>query len=70
MVLASYGVDYKQVGVNAAKLVADILHKIPVEKIAPLYPGSSDHHGFISKKKAKELNMAIPKDLTNITIIE
>ena len=80
MVLASYGVDYRQVGVNAARLVADILHKIPVEKIAPVYPGSIDHHGFINKKKAKELGLEIlqfdgpqfdgPKDLPGITIIE
>jgi putative ABC transport system substrate-binding protein len=69
MVLASYGVDYKQVGVNTAKLVADILRQIPIEKIVPIYPGSNDHHGFINQKKAKEFGIEIPKDLTDVTII-
>ena len=70
MVLASYGVDYKQVGVNAAKLVVDILHQIPVEKIAPVYPAITDHHGFISEKKAIKLGLKIPKDLTGSTIVK
>ena len=70
MVLASFGVDYRQVGVNAGKLVAGILKGTAISKLTPLYPGVSDHHGFVSKKKALELGLLIPKNLKNVEIVE
>ncbi len=69
MVLASFGVDYKQVGVNAGKLVVQALNGIDISQLKPAYPTVKDHHGFISMKKAKELGLTIPDSLTNVKVI-
>lgn len=69
-VLASYGVDYKQVGINTGQLVAEILRGKKVEELSPLYPSHKDHHGFISRRKAKDLNITIPSDLKNTQVVE
>lgn len=69
-VLASFGVDYKQVGMNTGKLVTRILNGENVSNLSPIYPSTNDHRGFISAKKAKDLNIEIPSDLTNTKLIE
>lgn len=69
-VLASFGVDYRQVGVNTGKLVARILGGEDVSTLSPIYASAEDHSGFISAKKAKDLNIEIPSDLVNTKIIE
>lgn len=63
LVLASFGVDYVKVGNNAGKLVAEVLRGVPVSKLTPIYPKDSDHHGFISMKKAHEIGISIPAEL-------
>lgn len=69
-VLASLGVNYKQVGINTGQLVARILKGETVGELAPIYPSEKDHQGFISKRKAKDLNIDIPSDLINTNIVE
>lgn len=58
--LASYGVNYYQVGVNAGKLVSSILKD--GKMLAPIYPKEVDHYSFVSKKIATKLNATIPSD--------
>ena len=59
MVLASFGVDYKQVGINAGKLIVQVLNGTDISKLKPIYPSAKDHHSFISTKKAEELNLKV-----------
>ncbi len=61
MILASFGVDYKQVGINAGKLVVQVLNGTDISKLKPIYPSTKDHHSFISIKKAEELNLKITR---------
>jgi putative tryptophan/tyrosine transport system substrate-binding protein len=70
LVLASYGVNYKKVGINTGKLTAQILNGTNITKLAPIYPNINDHSGFISKKNAQYLSITIPDNIANIEIIE
>ncbi len=70
MVLASFGVDYIKVGENTGKLVAQILRGVDVSKLRPLYPAQKDHRGFINRKIANQIGLAIPLNTTNLTIVE
>jgi putative tryptophan/tyrosine transport system substrate-binding protein len=70
LVLASYGVNYKKVGINTGKLTAQILNGTNIAKLAPIYPNTNDHSGFISKKNAQYLGITIPDNIANIEIIE
>ncbi len=69
-VFASCGVSYYKVGVNAGKIIADILGGKPVSSIAPIYPEAQDHEAFISRKRALKIGYAIPNSLTNVSIID
>lgn len=65
-VLASFGVNYQQIGVNAGKLVVGILNNGDI--LPPIYPSANDHIAFISKVRAVESNVTnIPK---NTIIVE
>ena len=67
-VLASFGVNYRQVGINTGRVIADSLRG---EKLSPpIYPTAKDHQGFISKKQAAKFSIKIPADLTNVVIVE
>lgn len=68
-VLASFGVQYHQVGVNAGKLITSILNGVEINQLPPLYPTAADHYGFISQPKAQELGVAIPEDISQLTIV-
>jgi len=68
--LASFGVDYQAVGMNAGKLVAQALGGAETHKTKHIYPSLNDHKGFISQSKAKELGLKIPTYLANVTIVE
>lgn len=68
-VLASFGVDYQQVGKNAGNLIADILNQKNIAELSPLYPQEKDYHGYINTKKATSLNISIPENMTNLTIV-
>ncbi len=63
LALASFGVDYRTVGRNAAKLTADVLRGQKISHLTPLYPKPEDHHGVINKKLAIELGVSIPSDI-------
>lgn len=67
-VLASFGVNYEQVGRNAGDIAARILRG--EEMLPPVYPSIEDHHGFISKQKAERFAITIPVNLDNVTIVE
>lgn len=67
-VLASFGVDYQQVGRNAGNITAHILKGEGL--LPPIYPSIKDHHGYISKARAEYFGIRIPADLTNTTIME
>ena len=70
LVLASYGVSYEKMGRNAGKIAGQILNGKPISEIPPLNPAASDHEGFISMKVLNDLKLELPKDLTNVTVIE
>jgi len=70
LAMASFGVNYTQVGRNAGKLVAKVLGGTPMNQIRPLYPQEADHHGFLNKKKADLLGIKIPATLSNVTVME
>jgi putative ABC transport system substrate-binding protein len=67
-VLASFGVDYHQVGINTGKVIAKILRNEGISQ--PLYPSTTEHHGFISQTRAKHFNITIPDDLTKFLVKE
>ncbi len=64
-VLASFGVDYEQIGVNAGKIIANILKDGKISP--PIYPHLEDHHAFVSRVRAKRYKVNIP---ANVTIFE
>ncbi len=66
--LASFGVNYIKIGKNTGIMVAKLMNGEKISK--PIYPSLEDHHGFISKKKAKLLGIEIPHNLKNVTIVE
>ena len=69
MVLASYGVNYTQVGVNAAALAAKILKGQKPSDLAPIYPKLEDHHGCVNLKQAQAFGINVPTGLKNIRIL-
>ncbi len=60
---ASFSVNYKQVGVNAGKIAAEILKGKDPKSIAPVSPAYEDHAPTISKKAAEAFGMTIPEEL-------
>lgn len=70
LAFGSFGVNYKQVGANTAKIIKQILEGISIENIPPSHPSSQDHQGFTSLKKAKQLGITLPQILPNTTIVE
>lgn len=67
-VLASFGVNYIQIGKNTGNMVAHILKGGSL--LPPIYPASEEHQGFISKKRADSYGIKIPSDLKNVNIVE
>ncbi|MDR3031087.1 MAG: ABC transporter substrate-binding protein [Holosporales bacterium] len=63
LALASFGVDYEAVGRNAGKLVAKLLNGSDIKTIAPIYPRSQDHKGFINRKQAEYYKIKIPENV-------
>lgn len=70
MVLASFGVDYHQVGINTGKLVIKALEGVPLTRLKPIYPALNGYHGFVSQKNALKFGIVLPKNLHNITVVE
>lgn len=68
--LASYGVSHKQVGANAAIIIDKLLKGEKIGNIKPVYPTEEDHKAFISRKKADQIGLKIPTDLTNVIIVD
>jgi putative tryptophan/tyrosine transport system substrate-binding protein len=66
LALASFGVEYKAVGRNAAKLAAAFLNGEKIENLTPIYPTIFDHHGLINKKIATDLSLNIPLDVEEV----
>lgn len=70
MALASYGVNYYQVGVSAGIIASQVLNGAKISSLKPLYPMTSDHLGYVSREKAAFFGIEIPANLTNVTIVE
>lgn len=68
--LASFGVTHTQVGVNTARIIHRIFSGEKPAEIEPIYPSIDDHAGFICKIRAKKIGLDIPKELTNVTVVE
>lgn len=68
--LASFGVSHKQVGANAAHIIDRIFKGEKPGNIKIIHPNNDDHAGFISKKRAENIGLKIPDNLTQITIVE
>ena len=69
MVLASFGVDYHQVGVNAGKLIVGVLQGKSIASLVPVYPSINDYQGFISQKNAAVLGLNLPPNLTKTFVV-
>jgi len=69
MVLASFGVDYHQVGVNAGKLIVGVLQGKSIASLPPVYPSTNDYQGFISQKNAALLGLHLPSNLHHINVV-
>lgn len=69
LALASFGVNYYQVGVNAGKLVVNALQGTPLSQLKPIYPELNDYHGFINRKNALKFKIALPENLQNIQVV-
>lgn len=65
MVLASFGVNYHQVGINAGKLIIGILQGKSIASLPPQYPSTKDYQGFVSQKNAANLGLHLPVNLPN-----
>jgi putative ABC transport system substrate-binding protein len=50
LALASFGVNYRTVGKNAAKLTASILQGKAISTLHPIYPSTQDHHGMVNQR--------------------
>jgi putative ABC transport system substrate-binding protein len=69
MVLASFGVNYHQVGVNTGKLIVAILNGKSIKSLPPIYPSTKDYQGFISQKNAARLGLYLSENLPNTTVV-
>jgi putative ABC transport system substrate-binding protein len=69
MVLASFGVNYHQVGVNAGKLIVGILQGKSIASLPPQYPSTKDYQGFVSQKNAAKLGLHLPVNLPNTIVV-
>ncbi|PCJ22507.1 MAG: hypothetical protein COA94_09035 [Rickettsiales bacterium] len=69
-VLASYGISHRQIGANAGQIIHRVLLGIKPVDIKPVYPDKADYAGFISRKRAAKIELAIPADLKNVTIVD
>lgn len=70
LVLASFGVKYFHVGLNAAKAISQILKGSKASDVATIFPAPQDHSGFVSLKVAKKLGINVPSNLENTTYLE
>jgi putative ABC transport system substrate-binding protein len=69
-VFASYGVSFYKVGINASRIVANLLTGTNIKNLPPLHPLASDHEAFINKKRAEKIGFDLPKKMPGITFIE
>lgn len=68
MVLASYGVNYIEIGKNTGTMIANLLEGGKIS--TPIYPAETSHKAFISRKKADYLSINIPQNLSNTNVME
>lgn len=61
LVLASFGVNYEQVGANTAKLVAQLLKGVDQKQLQSSDPTKEDHQGYINKTQAEVLGITLPQ---------
>jgi len=61
--VASVGVSYQQVGVNAGRLAAKILAGTDPKTLAPVVPALAEHETLVSHKAAAAIKFQIPAEL-------
>lgn len=69
-VFASFGISYYKVGMNAARLIVDILSGAKPSMLPVIYPRLGDHEAFISKKRAEKIGFIIPDNIPNLNIVD
>jgi len=67
MVLGSFGVDFKRVGLHAGHLAASLIEGTPMKDLPPHYPTLEDHVAYLSRTRAEKLGIAI--STLNATIL-
>lgn len=65
VVLASFSINYEQVGFNSGVIAAKILKGAAPKSIAVSKPALKDHVPVISKKALASFNMSLPASLAN-----
>lgn len=69
-VLASFGVNYYEIGVNTASIIDRILQGEQIKNIKPINPSTKSHIGYISKIQAGNFNISLPQGSKNLIIVE
>ena len=61
--VASVGVSYEQVGINAGRLAAKVLGGTGTSALPPVVPSISEHETLLSRKAAAAIKFQIPVEL-------
>lgn len=61
IILASFGVNYLEVGGNTGKIITRILHGEKVSDISPVYLNANEHKAVVSINRSKKLNLDLPE---------
>ena len=69
MVLASFGVDYHQIGANTGTLVIGVLQGKSIASLPPVYPSVKNYQGFISQNNATSLGIHLPTHFHHINVV-
>jgi putative tryptophan/tyrosine transport system substrate-binding protein len=69
IVLASFSVNYKQVGLNAGKIAVAILKGADAKSVAPSKPAYEDHAAMISQRVMDAMGMKLPAELADCNCV-
>lgn len=66
IILASFGVNYLEVGGNTGKIITRILHGEKVSDIRPVYLNANEHKAVVSVNRSKKLNLDLPEKVVAV----
>jgi putative ABC transport system substrate-binding protein len=69
LVLGSFGVNYHKVGIHTGQLVGALLKGQPLSSLTSCYPKTSDHQGFVNRKRTEELGISLPETMPHVEIV-